>query len=128
MNTKTVANELRLTHWAQVMQERGEQGVSVRDYCKATDIKEHVFYYWQRKLRELACQSLIANQNKTASHITEKITTPIVPTGWAVCEASKPNEPTQQLIIEVNGCRIQVDTGVDTTLLSKVCQVLKALC
>lgn len=58
MNTREIAVEYRLAHWAQIMQDRAQSGMSIRAYCKSAGIHENVYYYWQRKLREAACEQL----------------------------------------------------------------------
>ena len=54
MNTRKIAAEFRLKHWAQLIHERAEKGVSVHTYCETIGIHENTYYYWQRKLREAA--------------------------------------------------------------------------
>lgn len=58
MNTREIAVEYRLSHWAQIMQDRSQSGLSIRSYCKSAGIHENVYFYWQRKLREAACEQL----------------------------------------------------------------------
>ena len=58
MNTREVAAEYRLAHWAQVMQNREASGLSIRAYCKQAGFHENNYYYWQRKLREASCEEL----------------------------------------------------------------------
>lgn len=58
MNTRETAAEYRMSHWAQIMQERAASGRSIRAYCKGAGIHENVYYYWQRKMREAACEEL----------------------------------------------------------------------
>jgi len=58
MGTKEMAQQVRLTHWAGVMQARAESGQSVRQWCKENGIIEKTYYYWQRKLREIACERI----------------------------------------------------------------------
>jgi len=50
--------EYRLSHWAQVVQDRIESGLSVKAFCEKTGIHGNSLYYWQRKLREAACNDL----------------------------------------------------------------------
>ena len=66
MNTRDIASEYRLAHWAQVMRERTDRGLSIRAYCAETGIHENTYFYWQRKLREAAClemQAVAAREN-----------------------------------------------------------------
>ena len=59
MDTREIASEYRFSHWTQIMQERSASGLSIRKYCKTAGIAECVYYYWQRKLREVACKELL---------------------------------------------------------------------
>ena len=62
MNTREIAEEYRLSHWAEKMRERQELGLSIKAYCAQQGFHENVYYYWQRKLREAACTELAAKQ------------------------------------------------------------------
>ena len=85
MNTREIAAEYRLSHWAKIMQERSESGMSIREYCKTEGFHENVYFYWQRKLREAACDELLSKQQVGTSGADNSL----VPSGWAVCKASE---------------------------------------
>ena len=53
-----VATELRLSQWAEAMHARKASGMSIRRWCQENGCKEKTYYYWQRKLREAACEHL----------------------------------------------------------------------
>jgi transposase-like protein len=53
-----MTRQVRLMHWAMVMKARTESGQSVRRWCRENGIQEKTYYYWQRKLRESACEQL----------------------------------------------------------------------
>ena len=76
MDTRKIAASYRLTHWAGIPRERQASGMSIRAYCKTEGICENVYYYWQRKLLEAACQELQGT-------ITENPKESILPRGWA---------------------------------------------
>ena len=38
MNTREIASEYRLAHWAQAMQDRTDRGLSIRAYCEEAGI------------------------------------------------------------------------------------------
>lgn len=119
VNTREIAAEYRLSHWAQIMQERTGSGLSIRAFCKQNGISNNTYFYWQRKLRTAACTELA-----TAQSVSEKS---LVPNGWTVC-TEEPTPEKKALTIEVGGCRIFVEPGVDPELLSKVCRTLRSLC
>lgn len=62
MDTRQVAHEVRRQQWALVMQERRESGLTIQEFCRAHEIKEKTFYYWQRRLREAVCENLALRQ------------------------------------------------------------------
>jgi len=67
VNTREIAKDYRLAHWAGLMREREESGQSVKIFCKNTGICENSYYYWQRKLREAACSELMKLQGSNTS-------------------------------------------------------------
>ena len=126
MNTRQVAHKLRLSHWAQVMQDRTVSGTSIRKYCESKGIRENLYYYWQRKLREATCNELFS-----ASRVgTIATTEPIAPKGWAVYETGESHKKVSasSLVIEIGEARIIVSNDTCSDLLSKVCKVLVSLC
>jgi transposase-like protein len=118
-----MTGEYRQAHWAGVMRERQESGLSIKAYCEQVGIHENVYYYWQRKLREAACQQLIAVGNGSER----------IPTGWAICKAE--NELNENKTAEISGveirigkCEVKVTRGMDEEMLSTVLRMLVALC
>jgi hypothetical protein len=117
MNTREIAEEYRLSHWAAKMQERQQFGLSIKAYCEQQGFHENVYYYWQRKLREAACAELVAKEQATD----------LVPAGWARLTTDESVSLEQALTIEINGCCVAVTAETDSELLAKVCRALKAL-
>jgi len=60
MNTRYIAKEYRLAHWAQIITEQKESGLTVRAYCERAGYHENSYYYWQKKLRTAAINELAA--------------------------------------------------------------------
>ena len=120
MRTREIAAEYRLSHWAQIIQERIGSGMSIRAYCKSAGICEQVYYYWQRKIREAACQELASAAKKKAEQA-------LVPSGWVVCETTEAAME-QALVIEIGEFRVSVEADTAPELLAKTCRVLKSLC
>ena len=100
MNTREIAAEYRLSHWAGMIKRRSENGQSIRVFCESEGIHENTYYYWQRKLRE----AVIVDQSKQQKNL---MTMP--PTGFA--EVKLPIEETKTAIIQSrqNQIRIEVD-------------------
>ena len=58
INTREIAEEYRLSHWARVMQERADSGLSIKAYCNQIGICGNTYFYWQRRVRAAACEQL----------------------------------------------------------------------
>ncbi len=116
MNTRKVAEEYRLTKWAGIIQERKSSGKSVKDFCLDSDISMSAYFYWQRKLREAACEK-IENTNEY---------TGMVPAGWMQLTTEQQNKTTT-IDIEICGCCIKVNKETDLELLKQVCLMLRSL-
>ena len=126
INTREVAEEYRMSHWAQIMRERIESGLSIKAFCRQMGICCNTYFYWQRKLRKAACEALLPT-------IPEDIKKDVVPNGWAiVCEsesAVQPSAPEKNaLYIDIGKSRIEANPDVDLEWLAKVCGVLMTLC
>lgn len=118
MDVQKVTAEYRLSQWAQVIKERQESGQTIKDFCEEKGISRHKFFYWQNKLRKIACRELVK---------TEKPGRNITPNGWVQLAPKQEQHMKGALLIEINGCHITVDGDTDTELIKKVCRVLKSL-
>ena len=105
MNTKKKAQQVRLTHWAGIMRERNESGKSIRLWCRENGINEKTYYYWQKKLRQAACEQLKNYTDSQSSKFTE-VMLPEIPSKVAIPQAVQTN----QLQMEICGIRIQADS------------------
>ena len=124
INTREIAEEYRLTHWARVIQERSESGLSIKGYCKQIGICGNTYYYWQRRVRQAACEHLLPA-------VQTEMSKPAIPTGWALVEPIKEPAlpiPDSALFIEAGSYRIRVSADTDMELLAKVCRMLVSLC
>jgi putative transposase len=118
MNTREIAAEYRLSHWAGIMRERNASGMSVKAFCRTAGFHENVYFYWQRKLRESACQELLPTVNEKA----------MIPSGWAVCEQANAESKENSIHVEIGKCRLAVGSEFDPQVLERVCRVLMTLC
>jgi len=121
MNTREIAAEYRLSHWAQVMQERTASGQSIRAYCEAKGITRQAYFYWQRKLREAAARQMGAPEPEQSQAL--------VPTGWAAVRLAEDAAPKAGLLtLRVGGAEIEVRQGFNEALLASVCRALTQSC
>ena len=108
MNTNDIAVEYRLSHWAGIMREREESGLSIKQFCKNAGFHENRYFYWQKRLRAAACEELAKIQGNT---------TCMTPIGFTEVKMSaRPALPPiaatsqSQVCIETVGVRITADS------------------
>ncbi|WP_041272552.1 IS66 family insertion sequence element accessory protein TnpA [Desulfitobacterium hafniense] len=117
MDTQKVASEYRLSKWAQVIQTRLDSGQSIQDFCQSAGISRNSYFYWQRKLREVACTELLKTQEPQT----------LAPGGWVQLASTQTPPAAETLVIEIKGCSITVNAQTDSELLKKVCHTLRSL-
>jgi transposase-like protein len=116
-DTRKLAEEYRLSHWAEILRSRVSSGLSITAYCAQEGMHPNKYYYWQRKLRTAAASSVISPESESNS---------VVPSGWSQLLAESPAESgiKSELRIEIGKCVIRVDQGTDIALLRKICKGL----
>lgn len=117
MNTRKVADEYRLTQWAQLVQTRLTRGQKIEDFCQEMGINKNVYFYWQRKVRQVACTELVKMEE--TKHET--------PSRWMQLKQEVEEYGKKSFAIEISGCHITVNVDTDLELLKRVCQMLRSL-
>ena len=59
MNSRKITMELRLAGWVQALKERAAAGESINEFCQNRGVSRHTYFYWQKKVRDAACEQLI---------------------------------------------------------------------
>jgi hypothetical protein len=116
MDTRKVAAEYRLSHWAQFIRECKESGLSIKTFCENAKVHQNVYYYWQRKIREAACERVAQPEHLVPSGFTEV----------KLMELTAPPsaETSPGLRIEIFGAQITADS---TYPVDKIAALLRAL-
>ena len=45
-------------HWADIISQHANSGISVADFCQQHQIAEHTFYYWRKKFSDKPATTL----------------------------------------------------------------------
>ena len=105
MNTKAIAAEYRLQHWADIIRKQNESGLNIREFCKSSVIPEWQYFYWQKKLRDMACEKLMKMQPESPTLLSSKFTE-VKLTEQSVISSSVAGIGQNQIYIETSGIRI----------------------
>ena len=126
MNTNDIAVEYRLSHWAGIMREREESGLSIKQFCKNAGFHENRYFYWQKRLRTAACEELAKMQGSTTS---------MTPIGFSEVRmltrsALPPMAATShsQVCIETTGVRITADSEYPVRNLAELIREVARSC
>jgi hypothetical protein len=128
MNMRELAAEYRLAHWVEVVRDRSARGLSIREYCKVTGIRENVYYYWQRRLRKAAYDSLSAQTEMVPAGLPPASFTEIQvvesPPQSLAPEAAHPG----QISIAINGVHISAESTYPVEKLAALIRELSRSC
>ena len=108
MDTKQITTEYKMTQWVQVMKDRTASGESIRQYCQSRGISRDAYFYWQKKLREAACEQLTKLEK-------EPLETGLVRSGFAEVKLIDARSPYADsgnrgsLSVEIPGMKLTAD-------------------
>ena len=51
-----------MLYWAQFIRDQKASGLSIRAFCENARVRENIYYYWQKKIRDVACEHLLMSQ------------------------------------------------------------------
>ena len=125
MDTQKVSIDYRLSRWATVIKERNESGLTIKAFCEKHIISENSYFYWQRKVRETACETLVTKNRKAN----------LVPYGFSEVNLSEPAELSApaifqqyQISIEAHGVRLSACNEYPVDKLAKLLREVTRSC
>lgn len=129
MTTREMTSEYRLAQWAEKIREQKNSGQNIRQWCELNGIDRQRYFYWQRKLRQAACNQLPGMQMGNGP------TAMCVAPGFAqvqVVEAAVPTAPkpalSGQMRLEVGSVRLIADAAYPPEQLARLVRELAGIC
>jgi len=116
MNTRGATRQYRMSQWAGVFREQKSSGLTITAWCEQNGISRQQYFYWQRRLRESACEEL-------ALRTESKIST--IPT---FAEINVKPDLTGAIVVRMNGTEVEIRNGTSPELAAKVLNALKTQC
>jgi transposase-like protein len=129
MNTRKIAAEYRLSHWSQIIQARKESGMTIKAYCEKAGFHENIFFYWQRKLRETACEQFtdISNGTTTSKALKGFAEVKLVTSSDAPHPTVIPKKH-GEIRVDINGIQITADSEYPPSMLAALLKGLVTTC
>lgn len=116
METQKMTQAYRLNQWAKTIHECRNSGLTIRKWCAEHNIREGAYYYWLKKVRTVACDSLPAvgsNSNQIVEvKIPEKPETNVGDTSSAI-------------ILHFGSATMELHNGASETLIENILRALQ---
>jgi len=126
INTREIAEEYRLSHWAGIMQERVESGLSIKAFCEQIGICGNTYFYWQRRVRAAACEQLAQREPDKPSIPVPRFTE--VRVEAAALPALPETTGGSQLHIEIGSIQMTADSTYPPDKLAGLLRALTRPC
>lgn len=129
MNTREIALKYRLAHWSRVIHERRESGLCIRAFCRQSGFHENMYYYWQRKLREVAChQTTEPYPPARQTDLPEPCFAEVRLESVSVLSAQPAKTASGRLCVEFSGMQINADSDYPPEKLAVLLRELAQSC
>ncbi|MGN0318306.1 MAG: IS66 family insertion sequence element accessory protein TnpA [Lachnospira sp.] len=117
--TTTKVN-FRLEQWKNLIFERQNSGLTVREWCEQNNINQHTYYYYLKRLR---ARELDKSNTSLVPVEDEK------PVAFKKLEVQTPVPNTQAaVIIRLNGATVEVVEGTSQQTIQAVLLALQSVC
>jgi len=77
LNTREATHQYRLHRWIEIIRECRSSGQPVASWCSDHNVRESSYYYWLKKVRLAACESLPALSTSEQEIVPLNIPAPI---------------------------------------------------
>lgn len=123
MDVQKISKEFRFKYWTDIIKEYHNSGQSVSSWCEEHNVNVKSYYYWLKKIRTAAYNS-IPNKQSVVPLRTSGDISPV----FAQIKAPA-NEPTPPpIILRLNGAVIEIQDGASSVTIENTLKALKSLC
>lgn len=113
-----VKTKFRQEQWEKLITDCQNSGLKVDDWCEANNINRNSYYYWLRKIRKKACESLLPTTSKQ---------NPQTSFGKVEVQTQQTNS-IASIIINLPSVTLEVRNGTDQQTIESVLLALKNIC
>ena len=119
MTVKETAHAYKLRQWTELICECKASGKTVTAWCVKNGINVKTYYYWQKRVREAACEKM------------ETPRLPVVPMGGvpAFTEYRQSERKAGSAItLHISRATIEIHNGADASIITNTLNALKNIC
>lgn len=120
MQTVEMRNRYRLQQWTEIIRDCRSSGQTVVRWCADHEVNVKSYYYWLRKVREAACESLPSSLSPNESTLVP------VPSSLRTNPLrSKDTSEQAAIILRTDAVTIEIHPHVSTALLEQTLRILQ---
>jgi hypothetical protein len=120
MDTRKIKHQYFLSKWSPMIQECNNSGSTIREWCLKNNVDEKQYYYWQRRVREELCTSVVQAKEKETATVFAPLSIKEYQKGFTKPEPSRPD-----LVINIGEYRLEVGSNINPELLETVLKAIR---
>ena len=118
MDTREITSQYRFNQWTEIVRECRSSGQTVAVWCAENNIKPTSYYYWLRKIRKAACETLPSlSENNTI--------VPVNIPDHAVKIDSSDQESTSDIVLRFGAVKLEIRNTASAMLIENILKVLQ---
>lgn len=121
MDTRKIDKEIKMNQWIEIIRECRSSGQSVRSWCIEHDVNDKSYYYWLKKIRIAACNSLPVDPERSNQIVPLKIRE-------LKQEAEVSSKQVAAIVIRLNSAIVEIQNGATDSVIENTLRVIKNLC
>ena len=123
MGAREATHAYRLRHWVEKISQCHNSGMTVKAWCASQNINIKSYYYWQKRVREVASKSLPVCQQSV-----EEATAGIQPVFTELALQKTNSACGAAVIIRFHDAVIEIQNGADSDVIQNTLQTIKSIC
>lgn len=113
-----VKTKFRQEQWEKLIIDCQNSGLKIDDWCNANNVSRHAYYYWLRKIRQKACESVLPVIPKQE-----------LPSAFAKVEVqAQQTDPMASIIVRLPSTTLEILNGTSQQTIEAVLLALKKIC
>jgi transposase-like protein len=122
MDTRKLNNEIKMNQWMEIIRECRNSGQSVRSWCLEHGVNDKSYYYWLKKVRIAACNTLPDNLEESRVIVPLKVEDLKQEPEVAV------SSQVSAIVIRLNSAVVEIQNGATSSVIENTLRAIKNLC
>jgi len=114
--TKEATRQCRIQQWTQIIHDRVQSGMTVKEYCRKNDLSRDAYFYWARIIKERAITELAVTNQRF-------VELPAAQASGFSTTYPEPESP--EILLTIGQVQITVTERTSSALLSRTLEVIR---